>query len=247
MSLKSIRAGYEKEWNYSYGLDRDPIRMKLIFPWLDQILGDLREKTLLDAGCGNGSLARYLSSKDFQSYVGFDTSNIFLNFARANVVDRRISFRNRNLLSDWNFNPKSFDVIFSIFVLNELSDLNFFFAEASKVLKDDGCMIIVMTHPFTFMYHYLKEKFTGEENKKFPGLNGYFHQDKLTYHFTLSNALADVYPYTFENIVNSISLAGLNICHLSELTTNSPDFFTVPAYKETSNIPKFLGLKLQKS
>jgi ubiquinone/menaquinone biosynthesis C-methylase UbiE len=247
MSTNSITVGYEKEWNISYGLDKDPVRMKLIYPWLDRNIGDLSGKIILDAGCGNGTLASHLKDRKFKSLVGMDKSEIFLDFAKTHVNDRRISFQNGDLLSKWDFKEKSFDIIFSVFVINELSDLNFFFKQAARVLKDDGCMIVFMTHPFVHMYHYLKEKFTGEKNTKFPGLSGYFHKDKLTYHFTLSEALAEFYPYTFQDVVSSISLAGLNIGQLYELTTDTQDFVTIPEYKETSNVPKFLGLNLKKS
>lgn len=241
----SVSNGYEEEWNNVYGLDRDPVRMQLLYPWVSENL-DLTNKVILDAGCGNGSLGNFLRGQKFKSYLGVDVSNEFLDFAIKNVVDERITFIQGNLLEGWGFPDESFDIVFSVFVINEIENLDFFFLEASRVLKSNGCVVVFLTHPFTYMYYSLKERFTGEPNKKFSGYTDYFHSNKVTYHFTLSNATAYVYPYTISEIFNSISNAQMFPSKVSELTTDAPEFFYSPSYKETSDIPKFLALKLVK-
>lgn len=236
--------GYEKEWNDSYGLDKDPIRKNIVYPWINENLSDLNDKVILDAGCGNGSLGYFLKNQAFKSYIGIDISDIFLDYAKRNVVDDRITFKKANLLSRWDFPNNSFDIIFSIFVINELENLDFFFSETDRVLKNNGRAVIFLTHPFMYMYYLLKERFAGQTNNKFPELNSYFHSGKITYHFTLSEASVSVYPYSLSDVFTSISKANMFLKKVSELTTNSSELFYVPSYKETSDIPMFLALEL---
>jgi len=240
--MKSI--GYEKEWNDSYGLDKDPVRINIVYPWIINNLDSFKHKIILDAGCGNGSFAAFIKGQDFREYIGIDISDIFLDFAKKKVVDNRITFKKGNLLSKWDFSDKYFDLVFSIFVINEINNLDFFFSEISRVLNKNGTAIIFVTHPFVYMYYSLKEKFTGKINKKFPGFTNYFQSTAITYNLTLSNASSSVFPYTISDIFNSISNANMFVNKISELTTNSSECFLIPKYKETSDIPKFLALKL---
>ena len=57
--------------NYAGYIKEDPFRRGLHFPAVEQILGDLSKKRILDIGCGDGLFPRLLAERG-ASVVGYD-------------------------------------------------------------------------------------------------------------------------------------------------------------------------------
>lgn len=238
--------GYEKEWNQVYNIDKDPIRKYIIFPVLKEKMGDLNNSRILDAGCGNGSLINMLRDKRFSQAYGIDLSNDFLQFAQKNIEDKRVNFKKANLLEKFPFEDNYFDDISSVFVLNELQTLDETFREFHRVLKIDGNVHIIMTHPFFAAFYQLYEKFTGKQNEKLIGLVNYFDKSELKYNFTIAAASARFYQHTFEEIICSAAKNNLAIKDCIELATNKEEFREYPKYWGNRDVPMYLYIKLIK-
>jgi ubiquinone/menaquinone biosynthesis C-methylase UbiE len=238
--------GYEESWNKTYGVDRDPVRQHLIFPLLSDHSRDLSGKRILDAGCGNGNLLNCISEQKYQSAIGIDRSQQFLDAARANIPDDRVRFVCSDLLEPLPFENRSFDVVYSVFVLNELPAVEGHIAELSRVLDSEGRLLLVVTHPFFALYYHLFERFTGKPNEKLVGVRGYFDQNPIQYVFTLSKATATFFQHTFAALLNPIAASGLRVTEILELRTDGPNFSLIPSYKETSDMPKFLFIEARK-
>jgi len=237
---------YEKAWKQHYGFDRDPVRRFCIFPTLKSLSLPIRNSRILDAGCGNGGLLTFLKRYDFLSYVGFDRSESFLLEARK-LLSSRVRFESGDLLNELPFKGEAFDLIFSVFVLNELSIIDEVIAEFERVLRPNGKVILVLTHPAFVLYHQLTEKFTGQKSRKLLGRKSYFAKQRLRYVFTLAGVGTGFYQHTFEEVVTAATGARLRITDLCELRTNAPQFRNMPAYWDTRDIPKYLIIALSKA
>ncbi len=238
--------GYENQWNETYGLDKDPVRKYLIYPLIHEQSGDLSGKHVLDAGSGNGNLFNYLAGHNYQEAIGIDQSPEFINAARTNVPDERAQFIEANLLEKLPFENGRFDLVYSIFVLNELPEVSLHIQEMSRVLSPGGQVLIVATHPLFAMYYHLYERFTGKPNDKLIGIKGYFDREPVKYVFTLAKTTATYFQHTFEEFLNPLFESGLEPLSIRELKTDDINFQSIPSYWDTKDVPKYLFIKARK-
>jgi ubiquinone/menaquinone biosynthesis C-methylase UbiE len=117
-------------------------------PAVDQLLGDLAGLRLLDLGCGSGvhSLRFAQSGADV---VGVDISEKMIELARRAASDRgtRATFQVSDISMGLPFNDEEFDVVFTSTALHYVRDLPSAFAEAARVLKPEGRIVVSVLHP----------------------------------------------------------------------------------------------------
>lgn len=114
------------------------------------LMPDLKNKKILDFGCGEGKSLEYLYKKDASEIWGVDISEEQIKKARR----RFPSFKNRFYVSpmekEINIPKNYFDYIISIYSIGYTSDLFKTFKNAYNYLKSDGSFIISWTHPFYY-------------------------------------------------------------------------------------------------
>lgn len=124
--------------------------------------GDLKEKIVLDAGCGDGWYTARMS-KESNTVTGIDYSERAIAFAKA--INPHATFL-AGSITKLPFPDATFDVIFSFQVLEHipLLELPSAIAELSRVLKPDGTFIATvpsMNRPMSTAHfqHFTKQSF----------------------------------------------------------------------------------------
>lgn len=84
---------------------------------------NLKNKNILDIGCGRGDLFDYLKKKKIKSYTGIDMNKEFINFCELKYKNKNVNFLNKNFL-DIKI-KKKYDVVFMSGLLNLPFDNNF--------------------------------------------------------------------------------------------------------------------------
>ncbi|MFZ2189199.1 MAG: methyltransferase domain-containing protein [Candidatus Magasanikiibacteriota bacterium] len=106
------------------------------------LLGDIKDKKILDVGAGNGRLASRLV-KEGTEVTALDVSEEMLK-----KIDQKF---NKNLtkiktvIGDAEclpFEDSSFDIVIATFLIVHLKDLNLFFDEVYRVLKPGGKFLV---------------------------------------------------------------------------------------------------------
>ena len=106
------------------------------------LLGNIKEKKVLDAGCGTGRLMRKLI--DEGAFVtALDISENMLKVVQKKYPDVKTVVGD---VEKMPFENNSFDVIISTFVLVHLSNPSTFFEEVCRVLKDKGKFVVGNIH-----------------------------------------------------------------------------------------------------
>ena len=108
---------------------------------------DLRNKAVLEIGCGTGSNTRYLA-EHAHSVTALDFSAGMLTHARANVSDNNVHFAEQDLNQHWNVGSASFDLIVCTLVLEHIENLEHIFKESRRVLRPGGEFLFCELHPF---------------------------------------------------------------------------------------------------
>lgn len=130
---------------------------------IKEILGDPKNLTILDAGCGDGSFANEL--KNLGAKVSaFDSSKHFIEIAKNNF--KNIDFQICNIKDALPYNTKSFDVIISSLVLMDIDNIETFFKETHRILKDNGRLIFSIVHPCFFQGNWELDNLGNKISKK---------------------------------------------------------------------------------
>jgi SAM-dependent methyltransferase len=135
-------------WTSRSGARGDVNREWLIDPALFRLLGDVRGKRILDAGCGSGYLARILAANG-ADVVGVDHSGKMLDFARRKEHKEPlgVAYLQADLARLSPLPEASFDVVVSNVVLQDVVAFDGAFREFHRVLRTGGRLLFSVTHP----------------------------------------------------------------------------------------------------
>ena len=106
--------------------------------------GDVQKKNVLEIGCGKGRVARIFKDMGAEIY-GIDISEELLRDAKKIDPERFIKADAYNI----PFGDNTFDIIYLMEVIEHIPDLEAMFAEAVRVLKENGKLIIVDRNLFS--------------------------------------------------------------------------------------------------
>jgi SAM-dependent methyltransferase len=99
-------------------------------------LNYVKDKVVLDYGCGSGYGSRMLSDKA-ENVTAVDISEEAVNFAKDNYAADNLVFKTLSELSD-----EKYDVITSFQVIEHVSNDKKFIKELKSLLKPEGCILI---------------------------------------------------------------------------------------------------------
>lgn len=111
------------------------------------LLGDVHSKTVLDAGCGEGYLARQLAARG-ALVTGVDLSPRLIELARQKTPGGEIEYRVSDLSVPVTQLEGRFDIVTSFLVLNDVEEYRGFSHTLSAALKPGGRMVHAFNNPY---------------------------------------------------------------------------------------------------
>ncbi len=136
-----------EQWHKLFG-ENDLNRCDLLDPIILRVLGDVKGKKILDAGCGDGYLCRKLARQG-GFVTGVEISKKMLDFALEE--QRRepltISYRHASCTSMPFLAASTFDVVVTNNVIQDNADYQGAFREFSRLLKPGGTYLHIANHP----------------------------------------------------------------------------------------------------
>ncbi len=143
-----MRDGYDR-WASIYDHDANPLAA-LEDAHIRQVVGKTAGLNVLDLGCGTGRHTAWLASAG-ASVTGVDFSPAMLAQARVKTAGADVRFLIHDLHEPLPLPDGTFDLVVSGLVLEHLSDLGRFFAEAHRVLRSHGRAVVSAMHPAMFL------------------------------------------------------------------------------------------------
>jgi SAM-dependent methyltransferase len=114
-------------------------------PAVLELLGDVRGKSVLDAGCGPGLYAEELLHRGAR-VTGFDESPRMIELAKARTASD--DFRTHDLAKPIDWLPDgAFDLALMALVIHHLDDRVAALKELHRVLKPSGRLVVSTHHP----------------------------------------------------------------------------------------------------
>jgi len=231
-----------KEWTKEIEPKR-LFRPILVQDSLNKLLGNnLEGKKILDAGCGDGVHAKFLSDMGAE-VVGIDGSENMLKLAGANYP--KIAFQKVDLLESLPFADNEFDYVVSILVFMSLDNISVFLSEAHRVLKREGKLIFLVHHPAfgntaMKLYKTLWDKLLGRKPK---GLIETYYPGTRVKRNNERGATKDIpyYHRTLEDYSLELSRAHFYIKQLLEPHELPKEFLAQsPKLEYVTRLPRFI-------
>lgn len=160
-------------WNDRAGDEGEAYKRYVLDPLMCGLVGDFKNKVVLELGCGNGYLAPKLLVRSPKRIIMLDISEHNLEHARAKCTDARVSFLQQDATEPWEVDSSSVNIVYSNMMLNEVEDIKTPIEETFRVLKSGGVFVFSVTHPAWDLFVYAQEK-AGLPSKKIKDLGGYF-------------------------------------------------------------------------
>jgi malonyl-CoA O-methyltransferase len=150
------REGYDL-WSSVYDTDGNPLIM-LEEAQATLAVGPVNGRTLLDLGCGTGRHAVRLAAQGAR-VTACDFSHGMLAKARAKPGAESVRWVVHDLATRLPFDAAAFDIVLSALVLDHVRDVDGFFAEAARVCRRGGRLVLTVMHP-AIMLRGVQARFT---------------------------------------------------------------------------------------
>jgi ubiquinone/menaquinone biosynthesis C-methylase UbiE len=136
-----VESGY-RLWAETYDDFHNPL-ISIEEPIIRRLIESIQPGRALDAACGTGRYARYMSQRGHQ-VSAVDMTPAMLERARANAPDAEFKSGSLEVLP---FPDQTFDLVMCGLALTHLGEISGAIAEMARVLKVGGTAIIADHHP----------------------------------------------------------------------------------------------------
>ncbi len=196
----------------------------LVVPQLLEKVGDVQGLAVLDAGCGEGYIARQVAARG-ATVTGIDVSPRLVEIARAQDPDGAIAYHTHDLSHPLPEYAGAFDVVVSNLVLNDVPDYEGFIATIGAVTKAGGRYVLSLNNPYSAV---LREK-----------VKNYFDVGGATLYNMAQEGVAVYYFHrTMEQYITAFRNHGFLVRGLydvrvtDEVAQNLPDRFRKLSYSD---------------
>ena len=231
-----------------------PHHKKILNPCVEKLLGDVRGKKLLDAGCGEGYLARYYAKKGAE-VTAIDLSQRLIEMSEQLTEEEaiKIDYRVDNVCYIESVPNDEFDVILSNLVLLNIPCIDDAINEFHRVLKMGGVLVFSIVHP-AFNFYGPGSWEMGEkdsETKRREGLyfkvDRYFEEEEYEHEWKTRKGekfpeSISFFHRTLSTYFNSLSRFGFRLLEFAEPKPIDDDSF----FDRERRIPFFAVFKAQK-
>jgi SAM-dependent methyltransferase len=181
------------------GVADDPILVRLL-----ECLGDLAEREVLDAACGNGFLARLLTARGAR-VTAVDVAPRLIEQARERDAAGVIDFRVADLSRPVPELTGRFERIGSYMALNDIADLPGFAATVASLLAPGGRTALAFNNPYSSVVRgHVTDYFDAAARGTYGG-------------FAAAGVMASYYHRPLEVYVDAFLAAGLRLAKLADV------------------------------
>ncbi|MBP1942599.1 SAM-dependent methyltransferase [Bacillus luteolus] len=120
-----------------------------------KLFNEIKNKKILDIGCGSGHSLRYMADKGAIELWGIDLSETQIEIARETLKDLNANLFCSPMEKDIGIPKQYFDVVYSIYAVGWTTDLAATFDLLYSYLKPGGSFIFSWDHP---LYVHLRSR-----------------------------------------------------------------------------------------
>jgi len=218
----------------------DSYRTALITAALDKLLPDVAGRKILDAGCGNGYYAHYLSQRG-ALVKAMDGSAEMVRIAQARYPELR--FSKHDFMSAIPEADASLDLVLANMLLMHMAEVGTFLKESARILKPGGRLVFSVLHPaFNYPAASLHKSMWQKLTMARPSLklDDYFAKGAGRFESHMGRHLTH-YHRTIQEYSEAVADSGLLIRTLAEPNVLTPDVLAAnPKLEYAQRFPRFI-------
>lgn len=203
------------------------------------LLPHLKDKRVLDLGCGFGWHCRYARERQAAHVVGVDISGKMLALAKESTSDPAITYL-RTPIEDIDFKAAEFDVVISSLALHYIADFKNICDKVFHCLAPGGSFVLSVEHP-VFTSRAAQDWYYSADGKRLHWPVDEYQQEGLRQTRFLDNDVVK-YHRTVETHVNALLDAGFRITRLCEPKPAGEVLQKYPEMQDENRRPIFLLL-----
>ncbi len=219
-----------------------PFNMEVL-PIVKNFIGNIKEKNILDIGCGLGHFIHYLSNQDVNYALGVDISQNEIDYANINFKAKNNEFVCMDANNISHIKTK-FDIVVGNISFDYIDDFDKLLKNINKILNKNGLLVFSQVHPLSTAPIIKKEWIKDDKGNYIYQLSNYSEigERKMKYF----NSEVTMYHRTFSYIVNIIIKNGFTIEEINEPIPSKEELEKYPEREKNLHKPSFLIFKLKK-
>ena len=213
-------------------------------PALFSMMPDLKDKTILDLGCGFGEHCKRFVESGAKKVVGIDISEKMLEIAKQENADSKITYINMPMENISQLKEK-FDVVISSLAFHYVEDFAGVVKNIFDLLNENGIFLFSQENPLCTCFSG-GNRWTKDENgnKLYINLSNYGIEGERESSWFVDNVKK--YHRTFSSIINTLIETGFTIEKMIEPLPTEDLLKKYPDYKDLFHKPDFLLVKVRK-
>lgn len=213
------------------------------WPAFRSLLPSLRDKNVLDLGCGYGWHCRYARAQQARSVVGVDISEKMITRARESTDDPAIEYR-QLAIEDIDFPAESFDMVISSLALHYVEHFDITCRKVYQCLVPEGIFVLSVEHP-VFTALAAQDWYYGQHGQRLHWpVDQYQHEGLRHARFLGHNVVK--YHRTIATYVNTLIDANFTITRVSEPQPTQEMLDKHPDMQDETRRPMFLLIAAMK-
>lgn len=229
-----------------------PHHRMILNPCVERLIGEVKGKQFLDAGCGEGYLSRSYAQKGAR-VTGIDISPRLISIAQSQE-QTQVHYKVENICKMNSISNDSFDIVLCNLVLLNVPCFDEALSEFYRVLKPEGILVFSIVHP-AFNFYGPGKWEMGEKDPQTQRRAGLFfrvdnYYDETVYQRYWRTRKGEKFPRpisffhrTVSTYVNTVCRAGFAIVEIDEPRPEADDDF----FERENRIPFFLVVKARKT
>lgn len=210
---------------------------------LQALLPELRNKTVLDLGCGFGWHCRYAREQEASSVIGVDISENMLQQARELTHDSAITYVQLPI-EDIEFAPAQFDVVISSLAFHYIESFGDICKKVYNCLKPEGNFIFSVEHPIFTSRDEQDWHVDDQGNRLHWPVDQYQSEGSRVTNFLAEGVIK--YHRTVSTYMNEVIKAGFTIKSVQEPMPSDEMLSTDPMMQDENRRPMFIIIAAEK-
>ncbi|MGG0845119.1 class I SAM-dependent methyltransferase [Peribacillus simplex] len=204
---------------------------------LKELMPNLRNKSVLDLGCGFGWHCRFAREQQASSVIGVDISDNMLQRAREKTDDRFISYI-KMPIEDIDFSGPEFDVVISSLAFHYIESYEAICKKVHDCLKPGGTFVFSVEHPIFTSRNEQAWYVDDHGNHLHWPVDNYQSEGVRETTFLTENVVK--YHRTISTYMNDLICAGFSIKAVKEPMPSDEMLKSVPEMLDENRRPMFL-------
>ena len=180
-------------------------------PNFRKLIPNVKEKKILDLGCGYGENDKYCRDLGAKEILGIDISEHMIKIAEKNNADENIKYKVM-AMEDISKIKEKFDIVISSLAFHYVKDYEKLIKDIYNLLNDNGILIFSIDHPLRIASKFepwMKKNYTEINGKWFLLVSDYNREGIREKEW--NGVMVKKYHRNFSSLINGLVNSGFKI------------------------------------